>query len=79
MLWSMKNQKPGRRAVPPTVAAVVRPVSKRLSAILDLVVEMRHLEDLKLKRLAHIEHRIELLTSAVAANRRATARLRTAR
>ncbi len=76
MLSGMTKPKSAPRAVLPAVAPVVPPVSKRLSEILDLVVEMRYLEDIKLKRLEHIEQRIELLTTAVDANRRATARLR---
>jgi len=79
MLAGMKKPKAAPRTVAPIVAAAVRPVSKRLSEILDLVVEMRYLEDIKLKRLAHIEQRIDMFTAAVAANRRAIARLRKAR
>jgi Mg2+ and Co2+ transporter CorA len=67
------------RPISPIVAAVVRPVSKRLSEIHDLVVEMRYLDDIKLKRLDVIERRIDALTAVVSANRRAITRLRKAR
>jgi len=75
----MKKRTSAPRSVPPIVAAVVRPVSKRLAEIHDLVVEMRYLDDIKLRRLDLIERRLEVLSNAVSSNRRAIARLRKAR
>lgn len=75
----MKKPTSKPRVVQPIVATVVRPVSKRLSEIRDLVVEMRCLDDITLKHLRRIEERIDALAEVVGANRRAIARLRKAR
>lgn len=57
-----------RRKVLPVVAAVVRPVTKRLSRIEDLLTEIRHEQDVKHKKIAVVQAQIEELTASV--NRR---------
>jgi hypothetical protein len=60
----MPKTKP-RRRVPPAVAAVVRPVEKRLSRIEDLLHEMRHEQDIQLKRIAAIQLQLDALSGKV--------------
>jgi hypothetical protein len=54
-----------RVTVPPLVAAVVRPVSARLSRMEDLLIEMRHEQDVKLKKINQLQERVDLLTEAL--------------
>jgi hypothetical protein len=54
-----------RRGVPPIVAAVVQPVAKRLSRIEALLFEMRHEQDVKLRRIVALEAKIVALTEFV--------------
>jgi hypothetical protein len=51
-----------RRALPPVVAAVVRPVTTRLSRIEDLLIEIRHEQDVKFKRIAALQAQLDELT-----------------
>ena len=60
----MPNTKP-RRRLPPIAAAVVRPVEKRLSRIEDLLHEMRHEQDIQLKRIAAIQLQLDALSGKV--------------
>ena len=46
----MPKNKKASVPIPPVVAAVVRPVNARLSRMEDLLLEMRHEQDVKLKR-----------------------------
>ena len=55
-----------RRKVQPIVAAVVRPVARRLARIEDLLVEIRHELDVQLKRTAGIQGRLDSLIEEVA-------------
>ena len=55
-----------RRKLPPIVAAVV-PV-KRLARIEALLLEMRHEQDVKLKKLKELEIQLETLTEHVRVN-----------
>ena len=57
-----------RRKVLPMVAAVVQPVTKRLSRIEDLLTEIRHEQDVKHKKIAALQVQLEELTESV--NRR---------
>jgi hypothetical protein len=57
----MSKASPKRKALP-LVAAVVQPVAKRLSRIEALLVEMRHEQDVKLKRIAAIQLQLDALT-----------------
>ena len=54
-----------RVKVPPIVAAIVRPVSTRLSRMEDLLIEMRHEQDVKLKKINQLQERVDLLTEAL--------------
>ena len=58
-------KKNGRVKVPPVVAAVVRPVSNRLSRMEDLLIEMRHEQDVKLKKINRLQDQVDLLTEAL--------------
>lgn len=57
-----------RRKVLPVVAAVVQPVSKRLSRIEDLLTEIRHEQDIKRKKIAALQAQLDELTESI--NRR---------
>jgi len=59
-----KTTKP-RVKIPPVVAAIVRPVSTRLSRMEDLLIEMRHEQDVKLKKINQLQERVDLLTEAL--------------
>ncbi len=59
-----------RRKFQPIVAAVVQPVAKRLSRIEDLLIEMRHEQDVQLKRIAVVQDQLDALTDRVTANRK---------
>jgi hypothetical protein len=67
-----KDNGPRRRRIP-LVAAVVQPVAKRLARMEALLIEMRHEQDVKLKRIISLQDQIDKLTEHVRANR-ATAR-----
>lgn len=64
-----------RRAAPPIVAAVVQPVTRRLARIEGLLLEMRHEQEAKLRRLGRIQQQLDDLAQTVAASRRTIARL----
>jgi Mg2+ and Co2+ transporter CorA len=61
----MLKKKIARVAVPPVVAAVVRPVNARLSRIEDLLIEMRNEQDVKLKKINKLQERVDVLTEAL--------------
>ena len=50
-----------RRPIPILVAAVVQPVTKRLARMEDLLLEMRHEQDVQLKRVSALQANIETL------------------
>jgi hypothetical protein len=54
--------------VAPIVAAVVQPVAKRLSRIEALLVEMRHEQDVQLRRSSLLQQQFDTLAEQVAAN-----------
>ena len=62
---AMPTKKKARRKVPPIVAAVVRPVSTRLSRMEDLLIEMRAEQDVKLKKINKLQEQFEELTETV--------------
>ena len=68
-----------RRRVPPIVAAVVQPVAKRLARMEALLLEMRHEQDVQLKRVAVLHEQIDALTDQVAVNNTNIRRLSLAR
>ena len=55
----------GRRKAPPLVAAVVKPVATRLSRMEALLIEMRHEQDVQLKRVTSLEAKLDALTEHV--------------
>jgi hypothetical protein len=61
----MPTKKQTRRKVPPIVAAIVRPVSTRLSRMEDLLIEMRGELDVKLKKINKLQAQIDELTEVV--------------
>ena len=48
----LKESVPRRRSPVPVVAAVLQPVTKRLARMEAILIEMRHEQDVKFKRLA---------------------------
>lgn len=61
----MPTKKKIRRRVPPLVAAIVRPVSARLSRMESLLIEMRGEHDVKLKKINKLQAQIDDLTEIV--------------
>lgn len=61
----MPTRKKASRKVPPLVAALVRPVSTRLSRMEDLLIEMRGELDAKLKKINKLQAQIDELTEIV--------------
>jgi hypothetical protein len=61
----MPTKKKVRRKVQPMVAAVVRPVSTRLSRMEDLLIEMRAEQDVKLRKINKLQRQFEELTETV--------------
>ncbi len=73
-MLGVKTHPAGRRRAPALVA-VVRPVTKRLTKIEELLLEIRHEIDVKLKRLNDIHVRLDAVEGGVEANRRAIEKL----
>ena len=68
----MPRAKANRRlTVPPAVAAVVRPVATRLSRMEDLLIEMRHEQDIHLKKMGLLQLQVETLYDPLFAKKRA--------
>ena len=65
IMLAMPTKRKARRKVPPIVAAIVRPVSTRLSRMEDLLIEMRVEQDVKLKKINSLQAQIEDLTDTV--------------
>jgi hypothetical protein len=65
IMLAMPTKKKVRRKVPLIVAAVVRPVSTRLSRMEDLLIEMRAEQDVKLKKINKLQQQFEELTETV--------------
>ncbi len=61
----MLRKIPGRRKLPPIVAAVVQPVARRLLRIEALLIEMRHEQDFQLKRVTALQIQLETLAEYV--------------
>jgi hypothetical protein len=62
---AMRTKKKARRKLPSVVAAVVQPVSTRLSRMEDLLLEMRAEQDVKLKKINRLQQQFEELTKTV--------------
>ena len=61
----MPKNKKARVPIPPVVAAVVRPVNARLSRMEDLLLEMRHEQDVKLKKINKLQEQVDELKEAL--------------
>ena len=61
----MPTKKKARRKVPTIFAAVVRPISTRLSRMEDLLIEMRREQDVKLRKINKLQAQFEALTEIV--------------
>lgn len=61
----MHPKKPMRRKIPLVVAAVVQPVSKRLSRMEALLIEMRTEQDVKLRKINKLQLQIDELTEVL--------------
>jgi hypothetical protein len=55
----LKENTPRRRSTLPVVAAALQPVTKRLARMEALLIEMRHEQDVKFKRLAALQAQID--------------------
>jgi hypothetical protein len=64
----MPRAKTDRRKVAPIVAAVVRPVARRLARMEALLIEMRNEQDVQLKRSIALQLQLEALTDHVRVN-----------
>jgi hypothetical protein len=58
----MHTKKTRRRVMPGIVTAVVQPVSKRLSRMEGLLIEMRAEQDVKLRKINRLQQQIDELT-----------------
>jgi hypothetical protein len=58
-------KKSARVAVPPVVAAVVRPVNTRLSRMEDLLIEMRYEQDVRLKKIDKLQQQVDELEATL--------------
>ena len=61
----MNIKKTVRRKMPLVVNAVVQPVSKRLSRMEALLIEMRAEQDVKLRKINRLQQQIDELTEAL--------------
>jgi hypothetical protein len=64
-MMAVPTKKKARLMVPPIVAAVVRPVSTRLSRMENLLIEMRAEQDVKLKKINKLQEQFDELTETV--------------
>jgi hypothetical protein len=60
-----KKKKTARVRIPSVVAAVVRPVTTRLSRMEDLLIEMRNEQDVKLKKINKLQQQVDELTATL--------------
>ena len=59
------KKKTSRPQVPQVLVAVVQPVTRRLSRIEDLLIEMRGVQDTHLKRIAALQKQLDELSEKV--------------
>ena len=64
----MPKDAPFRARVPLIVSAVVQPVSKRLARMEALLMEMRHEQDVQLKRVAALRAQLDMASEQIAVN-----------
>jgi LmbE family N-acetylglucosaminyl deacetylase len=63
----MKKTASGRRRVRPVLATVVQPVARRLARVEALLIEVRHEQDVKLKKIAALQSQLDTLNEYVRA------------
>jgi hypothetical protein len=63
-----KSNTDRRRRVAPVMVAVLNPVARRLSRIEALLIEMRHEQDVQLKRVTSLQALLDTLTEHVRVN-----------
>jgi hypothetical protein len=61
----MHTKKTARRRMPFIVSAVVQPVSKRLSRMEALLIEMRTEQDVKLRKINKLQQQFDELTEVL--------------
>jgi len=61
----MHTKKTERRKTPNIMTAVVQPVSKRLSRMEGLLIEMRSEQDVKLRKINKLQQQIDELTEVL--------------
>jgi len=61
----LKKKKRARVTIPSVIATVVRPVNTRLSRMEDLLIEMRHEQDVKLKKINKLQQQVDELTATL--------------
>ena len=71
----MPTRRTNRRRKVHPIVAVVQPVARRLSRMEGLLIEMRHEQDVKLKRIIALQVQLETLTEVVRGNSRDIRRL----
>jgi hypothetical protein len=64
-MLAMPPKKKAPRKIPPMIAAVVRPVSARLSRMEDLLIEMRTEQDVKLKKINKLQQQFDDLAEVL--------------
>ena len=64
-MWPMATKKKARRKIPLLVAAIIRPVSTRLSRMEDLLLEMRAEQDVKLKKINKLQEQFDELSETI--------------
>ena len=57
-----------RRTAPPIVNAIVQPVARRLARMEALLIEMRHEQDVQLKRSRALQEQFDTLAEQVTGN-----------
>jgi hypothetical protein len=57
----LKQKKKARVTIPPVVAAVVRPVNKRLARMEDLLFEIRREQDVRLRKINKLREQLDEL------------------
>jgi hypothetical protein len=60
-----KKKKTVRVPIPPIIAAVVRPVTTRLSRMEDLLIEMRYEQDVRLKKIDKLQQQVDELEATL--------------
>jgi hypothetical protein len=60
-----KKKKTAPVTLPPVIAAVVRPVTTRLSRMEGLLIEMRYEQDVRLKKINKLQQQVDELVATL--------------